>query len=174
MSKSKWMMGLVSVASLVAASTAGATTLSKLKFDEMVNAASVCVMGDAVSSSQETRNGQVVTLTTFNVTKTAFGTPGSTITVRTAGGKTTMGRLSVSEVVAGSPQFFSGTDNVMLLSLDAASNEYSIVGFNQGLFPVGNSTVQLPQDAGGQMDVDEAIDLIRQQRALASENLISE
>jgi len=76
MSKSKWMMGLVSVASLVAASTAGATTLSKLKFDEMVNAASVCVMGDAVSSSQETRNGQVVTLTTFNVTKTAFGTPG--------------------------------------------------------------------------------------------------
>jgi len=62
----------------------------------------------------------------------------------------------------------------MLLSLDAASNEYSIVGFNQGLFPVGNSTVQLPQDAGGQMDVDEAIDLIRQQRALASENLISE
>lgn len=170
MFKKRWMAGLICGVSLLASTSASATSLEQMNFGDMVSAASACVIADVMSVTSERRDGQIVTFTTFKVQKAAFGNVGSTFTVATEGGASTMGRLQISEVVAGSPLFLSGQESLMLLSEDNETGDYRIIGMNQGLFSVaeganGVNYVALPQDVGGDVSVDEAVDIILEKRA---------
>jgi len=95
MSFKKYIIGLSTGLALISASSANATTLDQLSFNEIVNQSSACVVGKVQSVESVNRNGQVMTLTTFEVTDTAFGNVGQTVTVETAGGRSTMGRLGL-------------------------------------------------------------------------------
>ena len=176
MSKLKWIAGTAISLSMLASTSASATTLKQLSIDDMVSQASTCVVGNVVSSTQEKRNGQVYTLTTFNVSKTAFGSAEQTITVKTLGGRSNVGRLKTSTVFAGSPRFFIGQERVMLLSHNAEANNYSIVGFNQGSFRVNRtvqgSTVSLPTALGGNVNLDQALETISSRRGSPTINQI--
>lgn len=175
MSVKRMIAGMLSASAILMAAASNATTLEKLSFGEIVKEASACIIGDVLSVVTEKRGNEVVTLTTFKVTKTAFGQVPETITVMTSGGSTQLGRLSVSEVVAGTPRFFNDQNSLMLLSEDKATGTFQIVGTNQGLFavnggPSGNSTVFLPEGLGGEVTVEDALQIIQQQRITPTEN----
>ena len=167
-------MGLTTGVALLSATAANATSLDQLSFDEIVNQSAACVVGKVVSSESVKRNGQVVTLTTFSVSNTAFGNVSQTVTVETAGGKSKLGRLQVSEVVAGAPRFFTNQESLLFLSTANTAGEYKLMGFNQGLFSVnptgvGVDFVTLPINEGEQMSVDSALSVIRAARATSSD-----
>ena len=169
MSNLKRIAGTVISLTMLASTSTSATTLKQLNIDDMVSEATTCIVGNVVSSTQEKQNGQVYTLTTFNVSKIAFGSAERTITVKTLGGRSNVGRLKTSTVFAGSPRFFIGQERVMLLSHNADANNYSIVGFNQGNFRVnrtalGGSTVSLPAALGGNVNLDQALETISSRR----------
>ena len=155
--------------SLIFASQATATSLSPLDFNELVNQASACVVASAESVTTEFRNGQTYTLTTFRVTKSAFGNVGQTITVATAGGERTMGRLQVAEVNAGAPRFFTNQESLLFLTEANAQGAFNILGYNQGRFAVrenanGVDMVSLPVGDGGQITLDNALSVISDAR----------
>ena len=110
------------------------------------------------------------------MSKTAFGSAEQTITVKTLGGRSNVGRLKTSTVFAGSPRFFIGQERVMLLSHNAEANNYSIVGFNQGSFRVNRtvqgSTVSLPTALGGNVNLDQALETISSRRGSPTINQI--
>lgn len=142
-----------------------ATTLEQLSFENMVEKANACVMTKVINSTYQVRDGQSVTVTTLKVLKTAFGSTEQTISLVTPGGEKPMGRLKTSEVIAGAPRFFSQQENLMLVSLNSQTNEYQIIGFNQGLFPIQSGNVVLPQSAGGNMSITDAIETISEERS---------
>ena len=114
MSFKKYVIGLSTGLALLCTSSANATTLEKIDFNEMVNQASAVVVGKVQSVETEFRNGQVITLTTFSVSNSVFGNVGQTVTVATPGGERTMGRLQVAEVNASAPRFFSNQESLLL------------------------------------------------------------
>lgn len=155
--------------SLIFASQATATSLSPLDFNELVNQASACVVASAESVTTEFRNGQTYTLTTFRVTKSAFGNVGQNIVVATAGGERKMGRLQIAEVNAGSPRFFTNQENLLFLSEANAQGTYDILGYNQGRFVVyenanGVDMVTLPTGDGSRITLDNALSVISDTR----------
>lgn len=177
MSFKKYIIGISAGLALLCTTSANATTLNKLSFNEVVNQSAACVVGKVQSVESVTRNGQVMTLTTFSVSSTAFGNVGQTVTVETAGGRSTMGRLLVNEVVAGTPRFFNNQENLLFLSAPNAAGEYSVVGFNQGRFsvnPAGAGLVTLPINNEAElMSVDNAFSVIRAARAGSSDLTIT-
>lgn len=160
------MIAFGAVAAMLA-TTASATTLKKMTFREKAKDAEVGVLVTATGSDTEVVDGAVYTLTTFDVTDVAFGDAPRTITVRTAGGSFPNAKIRVSETVAGSPTFFGGTTNLLLL--DEADGVYEVVGFNQGVFGVtdvsGTKRVMFPEDHGGSVSVDEAFDILNDERS---------
>ena len=85
----------------------------------------------------------------------------------TPGGRYNNGKISVSEVHAGSPVFLAGTQSMLFLN-DSGSNEYSIVGYMQGVYTVNETpegaAVQLPSSAGGPVAIDDALAIARDAR----------
>ena len=166
----KLALGAAAALPLVFASQVSATSLKKLDFDDMVAQANACVVAEAQSATTEFRNGQVTTLTTFRVTKSAFGNVGQTITVATDGGERTMGRLQVAEVNAGAPRFFTNQESLLFLSEANAQGAFNILGYNQGRFAVrenanGVDMVSLPVGDGGQITLDNALSVISDARS---------
>ncbi len=165
----KLALSVGAVLPLIFASQVSATSLSKLEFNDMVVQASACVVASAESATTDFRDGQTVTLTTFRVTKSAFGNVGQTITVETPGGARQMGRLNVAEVNAGSPRFFNNQDNLLFLSEIGDQGAYNIMGYNQGNFVVrenaaGENVVRLPLAQGSQLTLDNALSVIADAR----------
>ena len=148
-------------------SSVQATTLEKADFKSLVQDAVACVVAETESVSYEMRNGAPVTRTTFNVTKTAFGSTPTTLSVVTPGGKLSNAKISMAEVNAGVPRFFNGASNVLLL--DQAGGEYVITGYSQGVFDAFSTPqgvmVRLPESQGGITPVDEAIAVINNARS---------
>jgi len=176
---SRLILKIFFVTSLFISINSSATTLQQITFEDMVAEANACVVAKAIDSTFETRDGQVVTVTTFKVLKTAFGTTSETITLVTAGGEKPLGRLKTSEVIAGAPKFFAQQENLMLITSNSQNNEYQIVGFNQGLFPVvtdpnGLASVVLPPSVGGNTSIDNALEVISTERAEASSAPLAE
>lgn len=173
MFKRKQSFGLIAAvaigAATMATSSVHATTLKKLKFEEMVAASSACVVGEVAGVSYETTDQGTFTLTTFDVKSAAFGAPDATIVVRSPGGRISNSKISVSEVVAGSPRFVLGGEQMLFLAENSSTSDYSVVGFSQGIFPVRETAegmmIELPAALGGMSDVDNALDRIRVQRA---------
>jgi hypothetical protein len=162
--KHKWGSLFLSGALLAASSIASATTLVKMELDDIVQAASACVVGEAVGVEYVNEGGSVATLTTFRVTDTAFGNVDQLLTVRTAGGKRQSTKISTTEVVAGAPSFFVNSQAMLFLSENSGSSDYSIVGFSQGVFPVVDSVVTLPENGAENLNVDAAVDMMSARR----------
>lgn len=158
----------ISGALLATSTLLSATTLVKMEFDDMVKAASACVVGETIDVKYINDQGGMATLTTFRVTQTAFGNVGETITVRTAGGVRQSTKISTTEVVAGAPKFFENTESLLLLNENDGTNDYNIVGFSQGVFPVVDSIVSLPQNVGNNLSVDSAISIMSARRNAAT------
>lgn len=172
MSKSRWIAGVVSAAALLASVSASATTLEKLSFGDMVSSAAACVTGEAISSTVVVRDGQAYTQTEFRVTKTAFGSTAGTITVEAPGGERSLGRLRTVEIVAGSPKFFNQQETLLLVTPNA-SGMHTVVGFNQGAFPVVGGSVSLPNGVGV-LNVDKALDMISAERSNPGSDQVAE
>ncbi|TDF42273.1 hypothetical protein EYS14_05445 [Alteromonadaceae bacterium M269] len=166
--RKKWAISIFSGA-LLMSSLSSATTLIQQSFDDMVQSASACVVAEKVSVEYLDVQGSMVTLTTFQVNDTAFGEVGETIVVRTAGGVKKRGKISTAEVVAGSPRFFDNSQSLLLLNENNGTNDYSIVGFSQGVFNVVETAqgalVNMPENLGGSLSVDEAVDMMSARRS---------
>lgn len=162
--KLKWGSILFSGALMTASTIASATTLIKMELDDMIQAASACVVGEAVGVEYVEDETGVATLTTFRVTDTAFGNIDQTFTLRTAGGKRQNTKISTTEVVAGTPLFFENSQSMLFLSENSGTGDYSIVGFSQGIFPVIDSVVTLPESGAENISVDDAVDLMSERR----------
>lgn len=163
----KWIISGVTGTLLTTSSIASATSLIKQDFNDMVKSASACVVAEKVKAVYLEEQGSMYTLTTFKVSSTAFGDTDETITVRTPGGAKKLGKLSTTEVVAGAPQFFYQQESLLLLN-EMSSGQYSVTGFSQGVFPVLDTPqgdmITLPEDLGGQTELDEALELIAERR----------
>ena len=171
--RTRTMIALGAAATAMLATTASATTLKKMTFREKVKDAEVAVVATATGSTTEVVDGGVVTLTTFAVSDVAFGEAGRTIVVRTEGGARPNAAIRVSEVVAGAPVFLGGADSLLLL--DESDGAYEVVGYNQGVFGVadvsGTKQVMLPEEHGGAVSVDEAIDILNDERSAVEDEI---
>jgi hypothetical protein len=130
-----------------AATTASATTLIEMTFEELVADASVVVLGEAQSARVEQTDQGVVTVTTFNVEDPIVGGLSGTVDVVTPGGIYKPGSVWVRESVPHAPVFMIGAEALLFLS-PAAQSTYQVVGFNQGAVDVAETrqgkTVRLP------------------------------
>lgn len=158
---------MLGAAAAMLATTASATTLKKMTFREKVQEADIAVLVTATGATTGVEDGAVYTLTSFDVLDTAFGDAPRTLTVKTDGGTRPDAKIRVSETVAGAPVFFGGSTNLLLL--DEADGVYEVVGYNQGVFGVtdisGTKRVMLPEDHGGAVTVDEAFDILNDERS---------
>lgn len=165
----KKALGLVSAGLVVGAfattsaisTSSYATTMTRLSLSEIAQSSSACVIGEAISVNYGRDANGVFTLTTFRVTKSAFGDAGNTVVVRSTGGRYKTSKLSVVAVTASSPSFMVG-DQAMLFLTSASDGNYAVTGFSQGAFAVrqrgGQSLVALPNDMGGATGLTTAID----------------
>lgn len=153
---------------LLAGSTAFATTLEKTDFKDLVQDASACVVAKTKSIEYAMENGAPVTKTTFTVIKAAFGSTPETITVTTAGGHLANAKVPMGEVNAGAPRFFNGTSNVLLLDEISAGN-YKVTGYSQGVFDAfeqeNQLVVRLPESQGGVTPLETALETINNARS---------
>jgi len=142
----------------------------------MVQKASICVVATATGSTVEKTDEGIFTRTTFQIDNVAFGNPGSTITVRTPGGRIDNGKIAFAEVNAGSPLFLTGSQSLLLL--DGNSGDYNVVGYSQGAISVVNTedgaAVQLPDSDGGLLSVEAAVELIQERRNDGATNIVAQ
>lgn len=170
---------------------AAATTLEATGFKALVQGADALVVGSVVGERTETRDGQVFTITEFDVSDVAFGSVSGTVSVATPGGLVNRGMFPVVEVVPGAPRFLSGQS--YMLVLDAAPTtrgrsaprldgpglggpdfggfqarrggaEFTAAGLFQGVLALRDGQVDLP-DIGSDMDVEAAFKAVSELRA---------
>ena len=149
------------LALLAASGGAHATTLQHADFADLVQASEACVVGSVAAQRSVRVNGQVMTLTDFTVSSTAFGDVGKTVTVATPGGTIQGALFPVVEVYPGSPRFFGGQDYMLLL--DDTGDELQLAGTFQGVFPVVNGQVDLP-GIGANLTLGTAFEAVLEQR----------
>lgn len=154
----------------VAATSASATTMLQLSFEDLVADAAVVVVGEAVDSRVvESATEGRMTITSFKVTDKVVGAAGSTVQVATPGGAFRSGKFQLRESSADTPLFALGSEHMLFLSA-GPQNAFAIVGVNQGAAAVfegkeGRSVV-LPGGEGPE-SVSEAKERVRSERAAA-------
>lgn len=142
---------------------ASATTLESLSFEDMAQTADACVIATAVSSSVERRNGQIFTVTTFEVDETAFGDAPSSLSIAMPGGRMDSGSAKMMAVDSGAIRFSPNSKQMMFL--ENVNGAYSISGFTQGAYSVNGDQVLLPRTLGGATSRQNAL-----QRAIDARN----
>lgn len=138
----------------VAATSASATTMLQMSFEDIVADSSVVVVGEAVDSRVvESATDGLMTITTFKVTDAVVGSPGSVVQVATPGGIFQSGKFLLRESSADTPLFPIGSDHMLFLNSGPAS-AMAVVGVNQGAAAVfdskGGASVILPGGEGPQ------------------------
>jgi hypothetical protein len=99
------------VALLCAATSVHATTLARLSLDQLAAAADATARVRCTSAQSRWENGQIWTVTTFDVLETLKGTLPPQITVRLPGGR--VGHLTA--IVDGTPKFSAADEVVVFL-----------------------------------------------------------
>ncbi|MFN0022299.1 MAG: hypothetical protein ACKVS5_00205 [Parvularculaceae bacterium] len=151
----------------VASTSAFATTLLQMSFEDLVADASVVVVGEAVSSRVvESAADGLMTITSFKVKDQVVGSAGSTVDVATAGGSFRSGKFRLRESTADTPIFLIGSEHMLFLNA-GPQNALAVVGFSQGAAAVfegkeGRSVV-LPGSEGPE-SVGEAKERVRAER----------
>lgn len=165
MLKTKHRFGLLAAGAFaVAATSASATTMLQMSFEDLVADSSVVVVGEAVSSRVvESATEGLMTITTFRVTDAVLGSADSTVDVATPGGIFRSGKFLLRESTADTPLFPIKSEHMLFLNEGPADN-LAIVGVNQGAAAVSKGkagrTVSLP-GAKGPVTVDDAMKRVR-------------
>jgi hypothetical protein len=132
--------------------SAGAMTVKRLTNEELTTQAELIVVGRHVESRSVWVGRVLVTRVTVAVGEILKGQAPSTVTVDIPGGIDMNREIPIGMSVPGAPTIHSGEHVVLFLSrqdgikAQAGSGEYTIVGFSQGKFSVG-------QDAQGRQVV---------------------
>lgn len=170
-------ISLAAGAAAIAATAASATTFSAESFENMIQNAAACVVGDVTNVEYVETEAGVVTRTTFNVVKSAFGPGGGEITVVTPGGRLSNTKYPMTRTIAGAPSFIAGQRHVLVLS-DGPDDAYTVSGLARGVLPVVQTPegeiVRLPFADAGPASLETALELIRERRDAPSEAAPSE
>lgn len=119
--------------------SANATSLQPLSLDDVVEASTMVVVGEAVSARTERTDQGVFTYTEFQVSDAVVGATDGRVTITTLGGRYKSGKFKLAETWPGSPMLVNGS-RMMLFLQDSAVGNFEIVGFSQGALPVSDSS----------------------------------
>jgi hypothetical protein len=160
----------LALASALSISAAVATTLgNKLSMSEVAQKASVAIVGKVVAS----RSAGMNTIATVEVETSVWGTDAARIDVEVPGGTQRNGKYIVGRTVADAPMLFKGDRALLLLTRASGSDNFKIVGFNQGMLRVLPTTegdaVMLP-GAGKLTSLNSAMNEIREARNAEKSN----
>ena len=169
MLKKKHRVSLLAVGAFaVAATSASATTMLQMSFEDLVADSALVVVGEAidarvVDSATEGR----MTITSFKVKDAVVGSAGSVVSVATPGGIFKSGKFLLRESTADTPLFALGSEHMLFLNA-GPSNAFAVVGVNQGAAAIfegkeGRSVI-LPGGEGAET-VGEAKKRIVKERA---------
>lgn len=165
MLKTKQRLSLLAVGAFaVAATSASATTMLQMSFEELVADAAVVVVGEAVSSRVvDSKADGLMTITTFRVTEEVLGSVESTVDVVTQGGIFRSGKFLLRESTANTPMFPIGSEHMLFLD-NGPSQGLAVVGVSQGAAAVfkgkGGPSVALPGGEGAET-VGQAMQRVR-------------
>jgi hypothetical protein len=160
----------LALAGALSVSAAVATTLKQLTMNEVAQEASVAVVGKVVAS----RSAGMNTIATVEVETSIWGTDAARIDVEVPGGSKRNGKYIVGITVADAPMLFKGDRALLMLTRARGSDNFKIVGFNQGMLRVlptaEGDAVMLP-GAGKLTSLNSAMNEIREaQNAEKSNN----
>lgn len=169
MLKKKHRVSLLAAGIFAAAATsASATTMLQLSFEDLVADSSLVVVGEAIDSRVvESPTEGRITITSFKVTDAVVGSAGSVVQVATPGGMFRSGKFLLRESTADTPLFAVGSEHMLFLNA-GSSNAFAVVGVNQGAAAVfkgkeGRSVI-LPGGEGAE-PVGEAMKRVVSARA---------
>jgi hypothetical protein len=131
--KGRLTAGLIGI-TLFASATIQATTLARLSLDQLTAAADAVARVRCVSAGSKWENGQIWTITTFDVVEPIKGSLASRVVVRLPGGR--VGHLTAA--VEGAPRFAAGEETIVFLQRVSVS-EYSVAGWVQGTFRIAQN-----------------------------------
>ena len=118
------------------------TSNELLDLSDMTETASAIVMAEVVASQVDSSDNRGLTVVNLRVTGQIKGITQEFITLTLPGGSYTRGRFRVGEVVAGAPQLFANQDVLLFLAEGQQSNNYSLVGYTQGLLSIRDNDGQ--------------------------------
>jgi hypothetical protein len=147
-----------------AATSASATTMLQMSFEDLVADSALVVVGEAVSSRVvDSAADGLMTITTFRVSDAVVGSAGSTVDVVTPGGIFKSGKFLLRQSSADTPLFAIGSEQMLFLG-DGPAEGMAVVGVNQGAAAVfkgkGGRSVILP-GAEGAETVGDAMKRVR-------------
>jgi hypothetical protein len=116
---------------LCAATSVHATTLARLSLDQLAAAAGATARVRCTSTQSRWENGQIWTVTSFDVLETMKGTLPDRITVRLPGGR--VGHLTA--IVDGTPKF-SAADEVVVFLERSRAGEFLVAAWVEGTFRI--------------------------------------
>ncbi len=131
-----------------AGGTVRATTIMRMTLVQMAQASHDIVRARCLTNHALWENGELWTLTTFNVEETWRGSASGQIAVRLLGGKTSQ----LTSIVSGVPHFRPGEEVVLFLQ-PTAQGDYSVVSWQEGTFRIrrdaGTGEERVTQDTAG-------------------------
>ncbi|MDZ7628965.1 MAG: hypothetical protein U5J99_11255 [Parvularculaceae bacterium] len=154
----------------VAATSASATTMLQMSFEDLVADSALVVVGEAVDSRvvDSATDGRM-TITSFKVTDAIVGSAGSVVEVATPGGSFRSGKFRLRESTADTPLFAIGSEHMLFLNAGPQS-ALAVVGVNQGAAAIFDSksgpSVMLP-GGEGTMSLSKATARVRAEREAA-------
>ena len=117
-----------------------ATTAVERTESDMIQEASLIVIGRCASLQSQWVGRTLVTLATIQVSETLKGSPGSTVTVVLPGGVDANRRIPVAMSYPAAPEIYNQEKVLLFLAPeDLVAGGYSIVGFSQGKFTLVDS-----------------------------------
>jgi hypothetical protein len=126
-----WMLFLIGLAILAMAVVSDATTLAKLRFDDLAQQASAIGRMQCLRVESYWKNGEIWTRTEFTVLEEYKGTAPRIVTVEMPGGVVGHLHSRVEEV----PAFVPG-EEVYLFLWPAPDGVFHILGWSQGAFRI--------------------------------------
>jgi hypothetical protein len=155
----------LALAGALSMSAAVATTVGKkMDLSELTKSAPVAIVGKIVASRTAKTDAGVITITTVAVENSLWGTDATTVEVEVPGGSETRGKFKLNFSYPGAPVLLNGRKAMFLLTPASDSKNFSVVGFNQGVFAVVNDAVMLP-GASRTMPLSAAMSEVRAARA---------
>ncbi len=138
----------------VAATSASATTMLQMSFEDLVADSALVVVGEAIDSRvvESPIDGRV-TITSFKVMDAIVGSAGSVVQVATPGGMFRSGKFLLRESTADTPLFAIGSEHMLFLNA-GPQGALAVVGVNQGAAAVFEGkegrSVMLPGSEGAE------------------------
>jgi hypothetical protein len=128
-----------------------ATTFIRVSPEKLAEVSTLVLRARCVGSAVQTNDGEIWTITSFEVRETWKGGAPAVIRIRLLGGRT----AQLTSHVAGVPRFRAGEEAVMFLA-PIRGGEYSIVSWAQGTFRIhrdpATSGLVVTQDTASYQD----------------------